>query len=155
MATTAINNLVYPALRNDRLLYPVDSSGSNDFNQGDMLYFTSNQARATGSDGNNATFCGVAADTPYKSPYGTKIYDPMANVIFDGIFFFKSAAVTFNMNDALYYSTDAQTVTNAAATNITGYFQLFTGQATGVVGGSGVNVLSLIVPKSPTTAIAG
>lgn len=157
--TTAIQNKVVDVGAARTVPYNCDVTGSNDFNQGDMLYLdtSSHTVKAIASDGNAGTFVGVASDTSWRAVYGsTKKYPDsgQVSVFTAGEFFFNTTAGdTINDGDAVYIGADAQTVTNTVGglTKKLGIAKLNPGQGA-VAGGAGVTINVLIIPQYPTNA---
>lgn len=149
MATTADN--VKAQDLNDRIPYPIDTSGSNDINGGDMVWFDTSvhYVKSIASDANAQYFAGVAEDSSYKNPFGTKKYDPALSVFKEGIFWFKTtASETYYHGTAVSIGADAQTVTTVGGTYPVGSvhnpFSI-----TGITGATGVNVMVIINPRFP------
>ena len=156
MATTAQNNIV---LAHRVVAYPVDSSGSNDINQGDQVYLdtSAHLAKSLGAsdDSNAAHFLGVAGESSYINPYGTKMYSAQIPVVVSGVATFNTTSGdTYNEGDAVYVGADAQTVTNTAGmlTNKVGYVKMRSGQSA-VAGGSGITIDVEIQPKYPLAEV--
>jgi predicted RecA/RadA family phage recombinase len=152
MSTTAQNTQVYADA--DILYYPVDTTGSNDINQGDYVYWDSSahQVKSIATNGNAATAAGVAASTSYKNLYGTKNYQPGGIQVYTrGIFQFKSTASdTINHGDSLYIGADAQTLTNTdpGSGNVIAFAWLRLG-GTAITGAAGTNFEALLKVLSP------
>lgn len=163
MSTIAQDNLV-KALNFDvkKVPYPLDTSGNNDFNQGDMLQFdTSNHYVKAVVAGASVNFAGVALKSANLSLYvnqnkGTAVknYDIEALVAVSGIFSFKTtASETYNDGTALYIGADAQTVTTVSTTNtLVGYAKLRPG-GSAVTGAAGVSIDVLIAIAYPVAGI--
>jgi predicted RecA/RadA family phage recombinase len=156
--TTANQNKVADVGAARLVPYNCDVTGSNDFNQGDLLYLdtSSHTVKAVGSDGNAATLVGVASDTSWLTVYGTKTYPTSGavEVFTAGIFTFNTtAADTYNDGDAVYIGADAQTVTSTAGGNThkLGIVKLRPGQGA-VTGAAGTTIDILIVPQYPVNA---
>lgn len=156
MSTTAQNNIVQ---HNRVVPFNIDSSGSNDINQGDQVYLdtSANVVKSLGSsdDTHAATFVGVAYDSSYINPYGTKEYSAQIPVVMSGIITFNTTSGdTYNEGNALYVGADAQTVTNTQGglSNVIGYAKMRPGQSA-VAGGSGITIDVLIAPKWPSAHI--
>jgi hypothetical protein len=163
MATTNINNVVKD-VRSDvsQITYPLDSSGSNDFHQGDLLYWDSaaHVVKALDTDAHAATFVGVALKASDLSLYvnqasgnAVKHYEPSALVGFGCVVSLKTTnAETYNDNVALYIGADAQTVTTVSGTNSIGVVKLRNGQSA-VTGAAGVKIDVLLTAKSPIASL--
>ena len=143
MATTAQNNCV----QQGRVYSgPIKTDGTSDINQGDQLYFDTSakvfKSLGSSDDTNANTFAGVALESSYVNPYGTKMYSPQIPYSIDGVFTFNTTSGdTYNEGDALYVGTDCQTVTNTVGglTKKIGYAKMRPGQSA-VAGGSGVSI---------------
>lgn len=163
MATLAQDNVV-KAIGFDvrKLSFPLDNSGSNDFNQGDLLYWDSSAkvVKALVTDGNAATLAGVALKSSALSLYvnqttgsAVKNYEPMALVGIGCIVRLKTtAAETLTHGLAVYAGADAQTVTTVAGSNPVGYVQLDQSQSS-ITGAAGVTVNVLLAVKSPVASL--
>lgn len=156
MSTTAGNNIV----NSHRVVaYPVASDGSADINQGDQVYLdtSAHLAKSLGSsdDANANTFLGVAGESSYINPYGTKMYSAQIPVVVSGIASFNTTTGdTYNEGDALYVGADAQTVTNTAGglTKKIGYVAMRPGQSA-VAGGAGIQIDVLIAAQYPLAEV--
>lgn len=159
--TTAQNNIIaHPGGFSKILPYQIDSSGSNDINQGDLVYFntTSKFVISVASDANAATLAGVSTLTSFIDPYGLKQYLSPIMVAFDVIAALKTTSGdTYNWGDAVYIGADAQTITNVAATNKVGFVYPQSvpviGTAFTIAGGSGVTAPILVIAQFPELAI--
>lgn len=158
MATTANQNKVADVGAERKVPYNCDTTGSNDFNQGDLLYLdtSSHTVKALDSDAHAAYLVGVASDTSWRNLYGTKQYPDSGQVeVFTaGIFTFNTTSGdTLNDGDAVYIGADAQTVTNTAGmmTHKLGIVKLRPGQGA-VSGGAGTTIDVLVIPQYPTNA---
>lgn len=155
MATVPRNLFLYDVAGHKAIPYAIDKTGSNDINQGDLLYWDSSakQVKPLDTDGHAATFAGMADDGSFVQPYSAKKYADAVMVRVGCVVLLNTVSGdTFSDGDAVYYSTDAQTCTKVAGTNIIGYAKLPPGK-TSLVGGTGVQVPVLLVPKSPVTPI--
>lgn len=155
MSTTAQNNIV---LQQKMMYFPIDQTGANDINQGDLVYMDTSakliKSLGTSDDTNAAHLVGVAAASSFIQPYSTKKYQPTIPVMISGLASFNTTSGdTYNEGDALYAGADAQTVTNQSASHIIGYAKMRQNQSA-VAGGAGVTIDVQIVPEYPTTAIA-
>lgn len=159
MATTAQNNIVFtPGGVPRSLKYQVDSGGSHDINQGDLVYFVTASyfVYPLDTDAHAAQLAGVAMRSSFMNPYGTKLYDPQIEVAFGCIASFKTTTGdTYHDGDTLYIGADAQTVTNTVGGNThpIGYVKILTapviGTAYTIAGGSGVNIDAFVVAQFP------
>jgi hypothetical protein len=163
MATTAQDNLVKAqgfALRQSN--YNLDATGSNDFNQGDMLWFdtTNNILKALDTDGHASAFAGVALRTSPLQLYinqnsltAAKHYDQQGLVGIAGLYFFKTTAgETYKDGTSVYIGADAQTITTVAGTNLVGVTKMRP-SATSVTGASGVTVDVFITVQYPVKSL--
>jgi hypothetical protein len=106
-------------------------------------------------DTNAAKFIGVALDSSYVNPYGTKKYSPQIAVGLDGVFTFSTTSGdTYNEGDAVYTGVDAQTVTNTAGglTKKIGFVKMRPGQSA-VAGGAGISIDIEISAQYPVVNI--
>jgi predicted RecA/RadA family phage recombinase len=154
MSTTSQNNQVFD--KSSPLWYPVLTDGTYDINQGDLLWYDASVhvVKPLDSDAHAAYFAGVALQQSNTTVYGTKTYPTGGvEVATQGIFKFKTiTGDTLNHGDAVYFSTDGQTVTNTAGgmTHPIGYVWLKPGQSavSGATGGS-VLIEVMIAPVFP------
>lgn len=149
MATTADNTKAKDV--NDRISYTIDTTGSNDINAGDMVYFdtSAHQAKSAATDANCQYFAGVAEDTSYKNPFGTKKYDPMISVFKEGIFWFKTTtSESYFDGTPVSIGADAQTVTTVGGTYPVGTVHN-PGSTAAITGASGTSVMVIINPRFP------
>jgi hypothetical protein len=161
MATTAQNNLLFAIGGNPRgLRWPIISSGSFDINQGDLCWFDTSvyQIKSLDSDAHAQYLAGVASQTSFINPYGTKEYFPDIVVYFGAVFYFGTVSGdTWQNGTSAYFSTDAQHVTAVSASHVIGYAYLNTtgtiGTAPTLAGGSGVNVPIFVVAQYPTALV--
>lgn len=158
MATTAQNLFLYDIGSRKAVPYPILSDGTNDINQGDALYYdtAAKVAKVLDSDAHAQYFIGIADDSSYINPYGTKKY--AAAVIAREacvVNRYTTAGDTYNDGDALYMGADAQTVTNTAGgmTHPIGYVKLLPGSSA-IVGGTGVVVPMRVVAVYPVSPLA-
>jgi hypothetical protein len=117
MSTSHVDNLVQGG-EFAPVDYPIDTSGTYDFNQGDMLYFDTSAhfVKVVSSDATAAYFCGVAGEGPYIQVFSQKKYADRIPVLARGGFRFKTTAgETYYDGDAVYIGADAQTVSKAAS----------------------------------------
>ncbi len=153
MSTVSSNNQAYKS--NPIIPYPIDATGSNDINQGDLVYFdtSAHVIKSVASDANAQYLAGVAMDQSYSNLYGTKKYQPQLEVATSGRFIFgTTSGDTYNHGDSLYIGADAQTITNQSASHIVGYAWMRPGQAA-VAGGAGVSIDVLIAPAFPAVGV--
>ncbi|SRR5216684_9013144 len=156
MATTAQNNVV---LKGRTLPFAVLTDGNGDINQGDQVYVDTSahlvKSLGANDDSNAATFIGVALDSSYINPYGTKMYSPQIPVGIDGVYTFNTTSGdTYNEGDAVYVGADAQTVTNTVGglTKKIGFVKMRPSQSA-VAGGSGVTIDVAIERQFPVAGI--
>ena len=113
MTTKPTDNVVIRT--EDPLPMPIDKTGSNDINQGDLVYMdtTAHQVKPLDTDAHaNGGFAGVAAEGSYIQPYATKVYSDQIPVYAKGTFRFKSTAGdTMHDGDTCFIGADAQTIT--------------------------------------------
>jgi predicted RecA/RadA family phage recombinase len=154
--TTAQNNVSYQWA--PQLQYSVLTDGSNDINQGDLVYFdtVTKAVKVLDSDAHGAALAGVAGESSYLNLYGTKKYTDSGTIVVltKGIFSFNTTnGDTLNDGDAVYLGADQQTVTNTAGgmTHAVGYVKLRPGQGA-VAGGAGVKIDVLVVAQFPVAA---
>lgn len=141
--TTAINNVVFKG----RVLgFNILTDGTADINQGDQCYIdtSAHVVKVLGSsdDTNAAHFIGVALDSSYINPYGTKEYSAQIAIGLDGVYTFNTTTGdTYNEGDKVYVGADAQTVTNTIGglTKVIGTVKMRPGQSA-VAGGTGVTI---------------
>ena len=155
MATTPQNNLVRLVGAKKTLSHPVDASGSNDFNGGDMLALDAGVLKPL-TDALADKSVGVAQDNAYLDLTGDKQYAPQATVVIGAIHSMKTTiADTLTHMLPVYCGADAQTVVVAdpGSGEIVGY-AVMRASITSITGAAGVNVDVLIVPKLPTPSIA-
>jgi len=152
MSTTSQNNQVYD--KGTPLFYPVLTDGTYDINQNDLVYFDTSAKviKPLDSDAHAAYLAGVALQQSKLNVYGSSSYPQGGiQVATKGIFkFLMTSGDTYYHGDAVYFSTDAQHVTNTAGgmTHILGYVWLRPGQSSlAYAAGSYVEVL--IVPAFP------
>lgn len=156
MATTAQNNVV----QKDRVIsFAVDGTGSNDINQGDQVYIDTSahlvKSLGANDDTNAHYFAGIADESSYINPYGTKEYSAQIPVVISGIVTMNTTTGdTINEGDALYVGADAQTVTNTKGglNYVIGYAKMRPGQSA-VAGGTGVTIDMIIARQWPVAAI--
>lgn len=152
MSTESQNNEL-KKLDGGVLEYPILKDGTADINAGDNLYWDSSAkvVKALDSDAHAATYVGVASDKSYAQLYATKKYVTVLPVAFKGIRKFTSVnGVTYNHGDAVYFSTNAQTVTSTdpGGGHAIGKVWLQNGQS--AISGDGTNEIPvLIVPQFP------
>jgi predicted RecA/RadA family phage recombinase len=154
MSTTSTNTEIKQGTGR-RLEYPILKDGTADINQGDNVYFDTSAkvVKALDSNANAATFAGVATDKSYAQLYATKTYLNVLPVAIDGIWGMKSVnGQTYNHGDAVYFSTDAQTVTptDPGTGHIIGYVWLQNG-GSAIVSTGVETVPILIVPLFPVS----
>lgn len=156
MATTASNNIVFEGRS---LGFNVLTDGTADINQGDQIYVdtSAHVVKSLGSsdDTNAAAFIGVAMDSSFINPYGTKEYSAQIPVMLAGVATFNTTAGdTYNEGDALYVGADAQTVTNTVGglTKKIGFVKMRPGQSA-VAGGAGVTIDMSIERQFPVAGI--
>ena len=159
MATTAQSNKVQDIGFEQKVPFKVDTTGSNDINQGDMVYIdtSAHQVKSVATDGNCATLVGVAADTSFRNLYGTKQYPDSGTiqVYVAGIFTFNTTASdSFADEVKAYIGADAQTVTSVdpGSGNEVGTAKLRPG-ITSITGAAGTTVDIRIVPRWPFTSV--
>jgi len=149
MATTADNVIVKDV--NNVIEYPILKDGTGDINGGDMVYMdtTNHNVLAADTDAHCQYFCGVAKDTTYKNPFGTKIYDPCLAVFNKGIASFKTTgSESYYHGTTVYIGADAQTVTTVSGSYSIGY--VWKPNSTAVTtGATGTNVDVLIQARFP------
>jgi predicted RecA/RadA family phage recombinase len=157
MSTTSQNNQVFD--QRSPLWYPVLTDGTYDINQGDLLWFDASVhvVKPLDSDAHAAYLAGAALQQSVLNVYGTKSYPTGGvEVATRGIFTFGTiTGDTLNHGDAVYFSTDAQTVTNTVGgmSYLIGYVQLKPGQSA-VAGGTGtVKIDVLIYARFPFAGI--
>lgn len=156
MTTTAQNNQVL--VGNNPLSYPVLTDGTYDINQGDQVYWDSSGhvVKPVDTNGHAATFAGVAAQSSYMNPYGTKIYPQGSIEVWTkGKYTFKTTVGdTLNHGDPVYLGADAQTVTNQdpGGGNVIGYVWLPLG-GTAVTGATGTNIDVVIKALFPFAGV--
>jgi len=163
MATLNVDNIV----KNTRDVlsvneYPLDTTGSHDFHQGDLLYqdATSHNVYPLDNDTHAATFVGVAVFPSYIAPFTyaptgavQKFYAPSATVGFGCLVRLKTtAADTYVDGTALYAGADAQTVTAVAGSNQIGVAKMAKGVSS-VAGGTGVYLNVLLTIKTPISTL--
>lgn len=155
MATTAKSNLIFQ--RTTPINYPIDTTGANDINQGDLVYLdtVAHLVKSAASDANCANLVGVALDSSFVQPYNTKQYGTGQIPVGPGdVYVFNTtAADTYFDGTALYFGVDAQTVTAVVGTNIIGYAKMTPGVAS-VAGGAGVTLNVLVIAKNPSSGVA-
>lgn len=129
MATLNINNIVEDVnFAGKRMRWPLDKTGANDFQQGDLLCRdASGVARAVVSDADVANLLGVAERPAYIAPFTSvgqgapsvaKQYDIDALAFFGGLATFKgTSGDTYHDGDKVYIGADAQTITNTKGAN--------------------------------------
>jgi hypothetical protein len=154
--TTANNNIV---LRGTVLPMPILTNGTADINSGDQVYVDASahvvKSLGASDDTNAATFLGVAMDSSYINPYGTKMYSPQIPVMTSGVVSFNTTTGdTYNAGDAVYVGADAQTVTNTvgALTKKIGFVVTRPGQSA-VAGGTGIVIDVCIEHQFPVAGI--
>lgn len=152
MATTATNNIV---MNQRSLPFAVKTDGTADINQGDQVYVDTSahvvKSLGANDDTNAATFIGVANESSYINPYGTKEYSAQIPVVVEGVVTMNTTSGdTYNEGDALYVGADAQTVTNTVGglTKKIGYAKMRPGQSA-VAGGTGVTIDMVIERQFP------
>lgn len=158
MATTATNNRVQDIGFEQKVPCKVKTDGTADINQGDNVYVDTSAhcVKALGSDGNAATYRGVAADTSFRNLYGTKQYPDSGTiqVYVAGIFFFTTTSGdTYTDEDKVFFATDAQTVTNTVGGNTSelGVVKLRPGVSS-LAAATGVTVDVQIQPRWPVAS---
>lgn len=156
MATTAQNNIV---IEGRALPFSVKTDGTADINQGDQVYVDTSahvvKSLGANDDTNAANFVGVAMESSYINPYGTKMYSAQIPVMLDGVATFNTTSGdTYNEGDAVYVGADAQTVTNTVGglTKKIGFVKMRPGQSA-VAGGSGVTIDVAIERQFPVAGI--
>lgn len=156
MATTAQNNIV-EARRVEA--WKVLADGTADINQGDQVYLDTSahvvKSLGAADDTNAATFVGVAGESSFINPYGTKEYSAQIPVVRAGVVsMFTTSGDTYNEGDALYVGADAQTVTNTVGglTKKVGYAKMRPGQSA-VAGGATVAIDMVIEAQYPVAQV--
>jgi predicted RecA/RadA family phage recombinase len=156
MATTAQNNIVFEGRS---LGFAVDGTGSNDINQGDQVYMDTSahlvKSLGANDDTNAANFVGVAMESSFINPYGTKEYSAQIPVMLAGVATFNTTSGdTYNEGDAVYVGADAQTVTNTVGglTKKIGFVKMRPGQSA-VAGGTNVTIDVAIERQFPVAGI--
>lgn len=138
-------------------VWPIDSSGSFDINQGDLLYFdaSAHVAKPLDSDAHAATLLGVAYDSSFLNLYGQKKYEAGVVAVCAGVSRLKTTSGdTYHDGDTLYLGADSQTVTNTAggSTHPLGVAYLPFGNT--VAGGTSVLIECIILAQFPGTGVA-
>jgi hypothetical protein len=164
MATNSRDNIV-KAVGFDvkKLNYPLAADGSFDFNQGDLLFFDANIAKALDSDAHAALLIGVALRPSFLAPYTAqnlaagpgiqKNYYQDALVGIGCIASFKTTVGETYIDGApLYAGADAQTVTTVAGAHSVGVVKLNSG-GDAVTGAAGVEVPVLVIPQIPIQSL--
>jgi predicted RecA/RadA family phage recombinase len=149
MTTTADNTIVQDYT--DVLNYPILKDGNGDINAGDMVYMdtTNHYVLAATTDAHVQYLVGVAKDTTYKNPFGTKIYDASAAIKVKGIVSLKTTtSESYYHGTAVYMGADSQTVTTVAGSYIVGYVWKPNSAAV-TTGASGTNVNVLLRTAFP------
>lgn len=160
MATVPNDNLVKAVgFVPEQLTYPIDTSGSFDYNQGDMLMQSAvgGAAKPLDTTGNAQYFIGVAAKSSYlaltvsqQTGSIVKNYNQQSLVYNKGVFSFKTTVgETYLDGTLVYLGADAQTITTVAGggTSI-GKVKLSQGQ-TSITGAAGVIANVAIVVQLP------
>ena len=162
MATTNTNNMVRQVGGKKSLSYPVDSSGANDFNAGDMVAFDAGVLKplTVALDGE---FAGVVQGASHLALYtesatgaAKKEYAPEAEVLIGQIHSMKTTgAEVYSHGTVLFAGADAQTVTSTdpGVGTIIGYAWMRADVAS-VTAGADVKVDVLITPNFPERGIA-
>ena len=152
MATTPRNNMVQDLSNKPPVQYPISSGGSFDINAGDLCWYdaTVGYIKPLDSDAHaNATFVGVAVDTSYTNPYGTKEYVASLGVWVGNVHsFFMTAGDTYIEGTPVYFGSDAQTVQMQSGSHAIGYAKMRKGVAS-VAYAAGATVDVLVVPNFP------
>ena len=132
MATKNVNNIREAVnFIVKKMRWPLDVTGSNDFQQGDLLCrdTSSKLARAIASDADVATLLGVSVKPAYIAPYTTtsggaaptvaKQYDIDAEAAFGCLTdLYGTSGDTYHDGDLVYWGgVDAQTITNTKGAN--------------------------------------
>jgi hypothetical protein len=149
MTTTADNIVVQDY--SDTLNYPIAKDASFDINAGDLVWFdaTAYIVKSLDSDAHAAYLAGVAKDTSYKNPFGTKVYDPNIAIKVKGIVELKTTtSESYYHGTAVYYGADAQTVTTVAGSYIVGYVWN-PNSTSAITGASGTKVKVLLRTAYP------
>lgn len=165
-ATTPRDNFLH-GLRfsQNRISKPLGGSlVSFDFFQGDNLWWDSSAgyAKPLDSDAHAAYLLGPALRSAYIAPYASinlvggpglvKNYFPSALIGFGDVYtFFTTSGDTYTEGTAVYFGTDAQTITSQAASHSIGVVSLPTGAT--VAGGAGILVPVLVVPQIPIQSL--
>ena len=142
------------------------SSVSFDYMMGDLLFWDDAAAyvKPLASDANAQYLVGVSLRGSYLAPFASmqqsggpgmvKNYYLDALVGFGAIFsFYSTAGDTYNHLDPIFFGTDAQTITNQAATHSIGVVMLPTPGTTAIAGGSTVLVPVLVIPQIPVQSL--
>jgi len=163
MTTLNVDNVIKNtgfALRT--IEYPLDTTGSHDFHQGDLLYQdqTSWNVYAADTDAHCTYFVGVALIPSFVAPYtyapgGTvqKFYSPSAVVGIGCLVYLKTTAGdTYTDDLAVYIGADAQTITAVAASHSVGVAKMPKGY-TSIAGGTGVKIPVLLTISKPIASL--
>lgn len=120
MATTQVNNL-RKTIRGQHITFQILSSAT--YNQGDLVWFdtTNHYISALDSDTHAGSLAGVCLQTFPITSLGAgdgNTRNPSMEVGCFDIFEFKTTSGdTYYEGDAVYYATDAQTITNTVGGN--------------------------------------
>lgn len=155
MSTTPSNNGA--GKKGAGFAWAIDTSGSNDINQGDLLYFdtSAHVAKPLDSDAHAAFLLGVAYDSSFLNLYGTKIYEAAVVAVCDGVSRMKTTSGdTYHDGDTLYLGADAQTVTNTAGGNTHPVGNVHLPFGNTVAGGANILIECIILAQFPGTGVA-
>ena len=137
--------------------FPVDTTGSFDINQGDLVWFdtSAHVLKPADTDAHMAYLAGYAYDSSFLNLYGQKKYDKSIVAVCTGIGRFKTTSGdTYHHGDTLYLGADAQTVTNTAGGNTHAVGYVFLPGGNTVAGGGTTLVEAIIQAQWPTTGVA-
>jgi hypothetical protein len=155
MTTTSANIFIREG---KRLVYPCDTSGSNNFNQGDLVYFdhSTHLLKVAASDANCQYLAGIAG---VANPTDPRVYGSTDNYQKNGADVHYGCVVTLKTtaSETYYHGTevsfgaDAQTVTTVAGTYPVGRVWLENTSGS-VTGASGTTVQVLVYNRDITGA---
>ncbi len=155
MATSAKNIFIREG---KRAVYPCDTSGSNNFNQGDLLYFdaSAHMVKAAGSDANCQYLVGIAG---VSNPITPRVYGSTDNYQTNGadvqygcvVELATTTGESYYHGTDVYFGADAQTVTTVAGTYSVGKVWL-ENTTSAITGAAGVKVRVLVYNRYATGA---
>jgi len=133
--------------------YP--NTAGNTINAGDMIYYDSStkDVKALDSDAHAQYFVGVAGQTSPITVYGSTANTSIVALQNQRVKLLAANGVTFTPEEPVYYTTNAQTVTNVPGNYIVGFVANIPGDSQQSLVGTGSNYILIDLAHAyPTRA---